>query len=299
MPRSPVLTFFALALLCAGCDKTASGDPGSGAAATPAAAVANADPESDAEPAESAKEEPTQVAAAEADKPASADEPEPEEPEAQPEPPPDRDILILGSSLAKTAFGKFLETNLDERDDVTCHRFAKSATGLSRPDFFDWEDAAKRELDKHKPNAVIVVMGGNDGQDLRLVGSKKRVIWGSDGWAGDYRKRVDAFVEQLGDDDREVVWLGIPRTNTTKLESKLSTIREIHKEAVEAHPRGIYISLTPFIEAEGGELMREVKVKGKFQTMRGDDGVHFTLGGSQYLSDAVAPKILEALAAAE
>lgn len=204
-------------------------------------------------------------------------------------------VLILGSSLAKTAFGSMLEATLDAHAQVDCHRFAKSATGLSRPDFFDWMAAATREIDEHEPGAIVVVMGGNDGQDLRKVEGKARVEWGSEDWAAAYRERVDAFVALLASEDRRVLWLGIPRTNTIKLEGKLATIRRVHRASVEAHPRGIYIDPTPFIEDDDGALRRRIEVRGEARALRGDDGVHFTMAGSRYLADRVAPQILGVL----
>jgi hypothetical protein len=226
------------------------------------------------------------------------------ETEPEPDPPPpeveDKTVLIVGSSLAATGFGALLEDVLDAHPHVKCHRKAKSATGLARPDFFDWTATATKEIEARHPDLVIVVMGGNDGQDL-VPASKdeKRVNWNTDGWPAAYRARVDAFLALLTESEREVLWLGVPRTNTNNLEAKLQIIRGVHEAAVEANPRAHYLDLTQYIEGEEGELLKEARVRGKQQEIRGEDGVHFTMSGCQYLTEKVYPQVLSTLGVPE
>src|SRR5688572_2790634 len=65
---------------------------------------------------------------------------EPPPPEPPPPPPPPRHYkaLIIGDSMAATDFGVALEKQLDAHRYISCVRWGKSATGLARPDYFDW-----------------------------------------------------------------------------------------------------------------------------------------------------------------
>lgn len=267
-----------LILGCESANSTATSPPPTDGAA-PAA-----EPEATAPAPETAVEEQGEVAV----------EPEPE-PAPEPAPIEDKTVLILGSSLAATGFGALLEDKLHAHNHLTCHRKAKSATGLARPDFFDWTEAATRAIEKGDPELVVVIMGANDGQDLIPKGSGKRVRWKTDGWEAAYRKRTDAFVDLLAGDDRQVLWLGIPRTNTTNLEAKLRLIRSVHQAAAEAHERASYVDLSKFVENENGNLIKEARVGGKHRTIRGEDGVHFTMSGSRYMADSVYPDVLAVL----
>lgn len=239
---------------------------------------------------------------------AEAAEGEPEPAVAENEPPPgpepavveDKTVLIIGSSLAATGFGALLEDKLDAHPHVKCHRKAKSATGLARPDFFDWNATAKHEIEARDPDLIVVVMGGNDGQDLVPERSgQKRVHWKAEGWPDAYRERVDGFLALLTGTSRQVLWLGIPRTNTNNLEAKLRIIRGVHEAATAANERAQYLDLTQYVEGEGGGLLKEAVVKGKNREIRGEDGVHFTMSGSRYLADKVYPEVLATIGVPE
>ncbi|MEX1366347.1 MAG: DUF459 domain-containing protein [Nannocystaceae bacterium] len=223
-----------------------------------------------------------------------ADPPEPAIPEE-----PYR-VLILGDSLAATGIGALLEKKLDAHPNVLCYRKGKSSSGLARPDFFDWPDQAKRQIEFRKPNLVVVIIGGNDGQDLtrRSNGQGKRVNWDHDDWPAAYRERVDGFLEEIVADGRKVLWLGLPTMGMRSLEKKLTLIRGIQKEAVDAlGDDGTYLETAPFVTNEAGDLLSQAKVgvRGKLQTIRAEDRIHFTMAGSEYFADLVYPSVLEAL----
>lgn len=229
---------------------------------------------------------------------AAADGKAPDEPAAPKTP---HKVLILGDSLAATGFGALLERKLDAHADIECYRKGKSASGLARPDFFDWPTEAKKQLEFRKPELVVVIMGGNDGQDLtRKKG--KRVAWAEpDAWKADYRARMDDFLAELTQDDRKVLWLGLPTMGMKSLETKLETIRAIQQEAVDAlGDRGRYLDTAPFVTTDDGALLTEAKVGGskKAQPIRAEDRIHFTMSGSEYFADKVLPEVLSVLGVA-
>lgn len=280
----------------------------------PPAAIA-AEPSEPSEPAkeadldEGAQEVPSEDAAvlAQADPTAAQDDPEPAVAEDDPVQPDDaapqepRTVLILGDSLAATGFGALLEEKLDAHPDVVCYRKAKSASGLARPDFYDWFDQGARQVEFRKPDLVIVVMGGNDGQDLPAWKGSSRVNWDTAGWPGAYRARVDDFLGKItepveGGDAANVLWLGLPKMGMRSLEKKLVLIRQIQQEAVAALGSGaVYLDTTQFLVDEKGELIVSAPVQGKTRELRAEDGIHFTMSGSEYLADKVYPEILVTL----
>jgi uncharacterized protein len=271
-------------------------------------ADADADASPDVEPSSEAAAEPSEAVLAQADPAAAqADGPEPAiaaddaAPTEEAGPTQPRTVLILGDSLAATGFGALLEDKLDAHPDVTCYRKAKSASGLARPDFYDWFDQGARQVEFRKPDLVVVVMGGNDGQDLPAWKGSSRVHWDSDGWPSAYRGRVDDFLGTITapvDDhaSARVMWLGLPMMGMRSLEKKLVLIRQIQQEAVASlGDGGVYLDTTPFLVDDQGQLISIAPVKGKNRELRADDGIHFTMSGSEYLADKVYPEVLTAL----
>ncbi len=221
----------------------------------------------------------------------------PEEPAVPDEP---RRVLILGDSLAATGFGALLERKLDANPHVVCYRKGKSSSGLARPDFFDWRAEAKRQVEYRNPDLVVVIMGGNDGQDLTRRKSSKgrRVPWKHEDWPGAYRERVDDLLAQVRAPGRKVLWLGLPHMGLRSLEKKLTLIRDVQHNAIDAlGEEGIYLDTIPFVTTEDGAMLETAKVgpRGKTQTLRADDKIHFTMAGSEYLAAIVYPEVLEAL----
>lgn len=298
-----------LGLALAGCRADAVPTPDTGTPVAPTATAPSEAPPATPEPTAEPKPEPTdEPTLAKTTKGAESDPTKPEPavvaPEAKPDepatPPAPKKVLILGDSLAATGFGALLERKLDAHPDIECGRKGKSASGLARPDFFDWPAEAKKQIEAKKPELVVVIMGGNDGQDMTPAKKKgKRTPWSDvDAWKADYRTRMDAFLAEVVSDDRKVLWLGLPTMGLRSLEKKLETIRAIQKEAVDAQgDRASYLDTAPFVTDASGELLTEAKVKSskKAQPIRAEDRIHFTMSGSEYFADQVYPEVLEAL----
>ena len=182
---------------------------------------------------------------------------------------------------------------------ISVRRRGKSATGLARPDYFDWRAEAERLVARHAPDHVLVILGGNDGQDL--VGDGPRVRWGSAGWAEGYLRRMETFVGRLldGDGRRRVTWIALPTMARPRLERKLDLIRAVQVRFSEQHPRVGYFELRPWFY-EGDERLRErVELGGKAYPLRQEDGIHFSRPGAMWLARQVAPALLERLRASD
>lgn len=310
MPIRPDVPRWSLAtsLVVLACRADATPTPAEGSDPPLENAVADLEPAALAAPAPtpSKSPEPTTLATTSPEPAVAADDVDAAKaPDAEPSTP--KKVLILGDSLAATGFGALLEKKLDAHADVQCFRKGKSASGLARPDFFDWPAEAKKQIDARDPDLVVVIMGGNDGQDMtrkpKDKSGAKRVSWGEpDAWKLDYRARVDAFLGDIVDEDRKVLWLGLPKMGMRSLEVKLEIIRAIQKDAVEAlGDRASYIDTIPFVTDDSGALLSEARVgkHRKLQQIRAEDRIHFTMSGSEYFADRVYPEVLRVLGVAE
>ncbi len=204
-----------------------------------------------------------------------------------------RRVLILGDSMAATDFGRELERALAS-ETVTTRRRGKSATGLARPDFFDWMAEGARQVDRHDPDVVVVILGGNDGQDL--IGGPRRVRWGAPEWEAAYAERLDAFAGRLlTAPERRLIWVALPRMARPKLEQKLALIRRVQFDALGRQPRAEYLDTGPwFFDGEGRDVST-VEWDGKVAPLRQDDGIHFSVHGARWFAGRVAPEILRRL----
>jgi hypothetical protein len=204
-------------------------------------------------------------------------------------------ILILGDSLATRDFGGALERRLDAHAKLDARRRAKSSTGLARPDYFDWMAEGARLLERHDPDLVVVIIGGNDGQDLIAETARpRRVRWRAPAWRDAYAARVTAFLDLLTTSPRaRVLWLALPVMDLRHFERKLTVIREVQRAAVEAHPKATYLDTRAWSATSSGTPLREVVMGGRRVPLRQEDGVHFSRPGGAWFAAQVAPEVLE------
>lgn len=212
-----------------------------------------------------------------------------------------RTVLLLGDSLIVTSFGSSLERFLNEQPGVHAVRRAKSSTGLARPDFFNWMKTGQEEVARHRPDIVVVILGGNDGQGLTDDKGKAVAQWGTAGWEAAYRQRVEDFLHVLEAPGRKILWLELPVTGLRGFESKLKVIRRVMHEVASGREDVTHLETRPFfIDAKGG-LLQEARVDTfrKPMRLRMADGIHFTEAGGRYFASKVHPSVMELLESLE
>ena len=206
-------------------------------------------------------------------------------------------VLLLGDSLIATGFGEYLQAQLEAHPRIRAARRAKSSTGLARPDFFDWMTVGQQEVERHKPDVVVVILGGNDGQSLQDGRGGKPIQWGRPEWEQAYRERLEAFVKVLSAPGRKIVWLELPATGLKRFERKLGLIRGLQREVISAQQDTLHLDTRPFFTDAKGRALVQARVDGyrKPMRLRMQDGVHFTVAGGRYFASKVYPEVLGVL----
>jgi uncharacterized protein len=167
---------------------------------------------------------------------------------------------------------------------------ARNATGLTNPDFFNWEINADQEIADRSPDAVVMTIGGNDGfnvqtSDGALYGP------GEPGWETEFARRVAVVSSALsGDGDRPVYWVPPPTARDPDLNEIYASQNRAVERATEAVPSLRYVDV--YSTLNRGRYSDSLRIDGERVLARQPDGVHFTRDG------AVAPVrlILEAMA---
>ena len=208
-------------------------------------------------------------------------------------------ILIIGDSMAATDFGRELQKRLRKNELLQVRKWGKSATGLARPDFFNWFEKGAKLVNKYNPDLVVVIIGGNDGQDLIDAKRKKRrIIWNSRKWNPSYSDRIAQFSTLLAPTPRQkVLWVELPVMDKSSLEKKLKKIRAIQKTTLAKMSSSIYLDTRPWFFTKSKKLRTKIRVRQKRVALRQDDGIHFTVAGAKWFAQKVAPKIVKTLGA--
>lgn len=191
------------------------------------------------------------------------------------------------------AFGLFLERKLSRHYGCVVKRFGKSATGLARPDFFDWIEAGPPQTQAFLPDAVITMFGGNDAQALRLGTDRKAewIRWGKQDWEPTYRARIRDFADRVAPVGTRLFWIGMPVMRPKKLNARVQYLNTVYREEMDQRAQSDFIDIWPVLSDAKGRYTDRVKMGNRRRLARAGDGVHLTVRGAHHLVDAVAPQV--------
>lgn len=200
-------------------------------------------------------------------------------------------VLLIGDSMIATALGQRIEHGL-ERHGFSVHRRGKSSSGLARPDFFDWHAEATKLVDKHQPDGVVLMMGGNDTQGLRT--DTGWIKWGAAGWNDAYAERVERLLDIVTPAGQPVCWVGLPIVRSPGYRKKVSAVNALVEKAVAARDGATFVSTWQTLTV-GGDYTATMKVGGKDEAVRGSDGIHLTVAGARVLELAIREQVVASL----
>jgi hypothetical protein len=166
----------------------------------------------------------------------------------------------------------------------------RNATGLSRPDFFDWPAHLRDEVVPTHPEVIVIIFGANDAQSLQINGHVESVE--SPVWQAEYRRRVAETMDMLKGEGRLVIWVGQPVVRSSAFTAHLGMLDEIYASEAATRPWIRFLDTRPmFVDAAGQYSAYLPGDDGVPALMRQPDGIHLTRAGG----DRLARAVLEAL----
>ena len=233
--------------------------------------------------------------------------PEPEAPvvDETPTAPPKREkfsperklrIWIAGDSLVVVPGESLLRATAGNRAIAPAGQIdGRIATGLERPDVFNWFTHVRDEMRTKKPGAVVLMFGGNDDHDFMtgLPEGTQIGSFGSANWQAEYRRRVAGIMNTINRAGAAVIWIGLPITRDAAQTQRFDTINAIVQSEASKRPgRAAYLDTYFFFAGDDGGFSAYIADDtGKLVKMRADDGVHF----ERPAGDLIAEKVLERL----
>jgi hypothetical protein len=170
------------------------------------------------------------------------------------------------------------------------------ATGLTRPDVFNWFQEIATKVKELKPNVVVLNFGANDNHNY-MTGLPEGTSIGEfagPSWSKEYLRRVRIVMDTINRVGATVVWIGLPIVSSPTVTEGFDKINAIVvKEAKRRGPqKAIYIdTYTMFAGDNGGFTEYLENAKGDPVKVRAGDGVHFDTAGG----DMIAREVLRQL----
>lgn len=197
-------------------------------------------------------------------------------------------ILVVGDNLAGgVGAGMSRMVQDDPRYDIV-NRFNESS-GLSRTEFYDWPNAIEKIVADRPVDAVVVLVGVNDRQEIRK--GNIRYPFKSPDWLVGYNGNVDRLLAAIKAANALPIWVSIPPMADPVFDADMRYLSEIHAKRVVAQA-GFFIDVRPnFVAAGNSYTDRGPDDAGNIRKLRDSDGINFMKVGNNRLGQLVLAEI--------
>ena len=158
-----------------------------------------------------------------------------------------------------------------------------AASGLARPDLFDWPAQIASTVTP-ADELVVVLVGSNDAQTLTRWTTQPGPV-GSASWTEGYRSRVARLVAGAG--PRPVVLVGLAAVESPVRDRELEAVRAAVAAESTAHANVRYVDLRASTSDDGGFARWLDQGDGSQVAARTNDGERFTDAGNDLIAAAL------------
>ncbi|MDJ1462898.1 DUF459 domain-containing protein [Nitratireductor sp. GZWM139] len=226
-----------------------------------------------------------------------------------PPPPPEveklenaRTVLVVGDFMAG-GLAEGLSDAYAESPGVRVINRSNGSSGFVRDDYYDWNAEISGILEEVSPTVVVVMIGSNDRQQLRIDGQREAPR--SEPWLAEYTDRVKTFAAAIEEKQIPLVWSGLPAFKSSTMSSDMLAFNDIYKTTVESIG-GTFVDIWDgFVDENGAFIFTGPDMNGQPVRLRGSDGINLTRSGkrkvafyvekplNKLLGEAISPDIGE------
>ncbi len=188
-------------------------------------------------------------------------------------------VLLVGDSMFAGNLAAAIGKAFGKGSGVKVVSAYQTATGLSRPDVFDWGYVVGPLLERERPRWVVCSFGANDAQGIRA--GDKLLPFGEPAWEAVYRQRVRAMMRQVASGGAKVLWLGLPPMREESFDRRVQHLNRLFKLEAKANPGVDFLELSMLFSGPDGGFATFVNDGRRLARVRMEDGVHYAPAGAQ------------------
>lgn len=187
-------------------------------------------------------------------------------------------VVVIGDFMA-AGLSQGLVSAYAQNPDIKIVDRSNGSSGFVRDDFFDWPGQAGALLDAEKPAAVVVMLGANDRQPMKIGEERRQPL--SDGWTKEYQARTDALAAAIRQRGLPIIWVGLPAFKSASVSSDILALNDIYRKSAET-AGGTFVDIWDgFVDENGAFVTNGPDMKGQAVRLRGSDGVTLTTAGKR------------------
>lgn len=187
-----------------------------------------------------------------------------------------RTVLVVGDFMA-SGLAEALTTTFDRNANVRVLDRSQGSSGFVRQDVYDWPKQINAVIDAEKPAAIVVMMGSNDRQAMRVADNAEQPR--TDAWNKEYQARVTTLAETMETRKIPFLWVSVPAFKSPKMTSDMLAFNTIYKVSAEGGGGEFVDIWDGFVDEDGNFVTTGPDVNGQPVRLRGRDGINLTDAG--------------------
>ncbi|WP_421857262.1 DUF459 domain-containing protein [Oricola sp.] len=203
-----------------------------------------------------------------------------------------RVVLVVGDFIAG-GMAQGLKEAFDDVSSVSVVVRANGSSGLVRDDYYNWPGSIGAIIEEISPSMVVVLLGSNDRQAMRVGGRSVKVR--SDSWNAEYVGRVERMAKAVTSTNTPLVWVGGPPFRFKGMSTDILAFNEMYRTATEAVGGSFVDIWDGFVDANGAFAVRGSDINGRNVRLRASDGINFSKAGKRKLAFYVERQIRQML----
>lgn len=192
-----------------------------------------------------------------------------------------RVVLVVGDFMA-SGLAEGLDTVFAENPAVRISDRSKGSSGFVRDDFYDWPAEIDALLESEKPAVVVVMMGSNDRQQMRIGDASEPPR--SEAWTRQYEARTATFGKKIRAGKVPFLWVGMPAFKSSRMTTDMLAFNDIYRSAAEENGGEFVDVWDGFVDENGSFVRTGPDINGQPVRLRSDDGINLTRAGKRKLA---------------
>jgi uncharacterized protein len=190
-------------------------------------------------------------------------------------------ILVVGDFMAGS-IAEGIDAAFISETGVKIVEKSNGSSGFIRDDYYNWPQSIVTLNTETKPAVIVVMIGANDRQPLRL--NSKNELVRSPAWTAAYQSRVTQFSATLKSLGVPVVWVGLPPFKSTQMSADYLAFNDIYRRETE-NIGGTFVDIWEgFVDDQGAFTINGFDYTGQPAKLRGSDGINLATAGKRKIA---------------
>lgn len=192
---------------------------------------------------------------------------------------PDAKVVLVIGDFMGAGLAEGLAPVYAENPNVRVVDRTNGSSGFVRDDFYDWPRKVGELIDAEKPAAVLVMIGANDRQQMRVGETREAPL--TDAWSKEYAVRAGALAKAVADRRVPMLWVGVPAFKSPRMLTDMLAFNDVYRGAAESVGAEFVDVWDGFVDENGAFVTTGPDINGQPVRLRAADGINLTRPGKR------------------